>query len=171
MATPLPPEEIEGFSLVRPRNAALVTSWYIGGFRHGTRRGPALSRVYSAVMLAGYIGFYPAAVLEQWIRLSSRRARYYLSRQHDAVLGISAGRDGWRITAHASARPGTGSGAAMRRALLPRLTSVADEQGVTIFATAATGRLAEDYMAEIPDLREVGRGLPRGRRLRRYPRY
>ncbi|MCM3556363.1 hypothetical protein M3697_14830 [Janibacter melonis] len=120
-------------------------------------------------MLAGYALLYPFAIMEQTVRLRSGSSRYYFSPARTAVLGVSATKGAWLISAHASADPGHGEGAALRALLLPVIVTAADEGGVAIVATAANRTLARRYMAELPGLRDVGRGFPRGRRLRREP--
>lgn len=53
--------------------------------------------------------------------------------------------------------------------MLPELYAAADAAHVPIHATAATAALAAGYTHEHPELVDVGRGYPRGRRMRRDP--
>ena len=80
-----------------------------------------------------------------------------------------ATRHGWKVENHATARPGTGQGGALRAVVLPHLLAAADSHRVPILATAATTCLAVAYTAEVSGLLDDGRGFPRGRRLRRPP--
>ncbi|MDO5633441.1 MAG: hypothetical protein Q4G34_01015 [Micrococcus sp.] len=102
---------------------------------------------------------------EQWWPWS----RWYLSRDRDAVLAIRARRGQWRIAEHVCSRPGTGQGRALRDVLLPALSPVAIEEGLTITMNAASPRLAKTYLELLPGLRDVGPAFPRGRRLRLDP--
>lgn len=85
------------------------------------------------------------------------------------MLALRATRQGWLVQDHQSRRPGTGAGRALRGLMMPALMEAADRDGVVIYTTAANPRLAVQYTAELPGLRDVGRERPRGRRLRRIP--
>lgn len=111
----------------------------------------------------------PLSVIVQILLLRRRSARYYVSPFMDAVLAVVATSDGWHIEDHVAARPGTGRGRILRALVLPTLCSAADAASIPIYTTAANERLAADYSAELPGLLDVGRGYPRGRRLRRDP--
>lgn len=85
------------------------------------------------------------------------------------MLALRATREGWLVQDHQSRHPGTGAGRVLRGLVMPALVEAADRDGVVIYTTAANPRLAALYTAELPGLRDVGRGRPRGRRLRRTP--
>jgi len=52
---------------------------------------------------------------------------------------------------------------------LTELREAADATGIPIYTTAANERLGTECSAELPGLVDVGRGYPRGRKMRREP--
>lgn len=111
----------------------------------------------------------PITVAVQAYVMNRPDRRYYLSRERDALLGIVATPEGWNMADHVTARTGTGRGRALRQLVFPELCAAADVAGIAIFTTAAHKRLAAEYSAELPGMVDIGRGYPRGRRLRRAP--
>lgn len=85
------------------------------------------------------------------------------------MLAIAASQHGWAVQDHVAERPGTGQGRALRALVLPELIRAADVAGIPIIATAANKTLAKQYAAELPGLVDVGRGIPRGRKMQRQP--
>lgn len=83
----------------------------------------------------------------------------------------TAARDGWRIGDPLATHPGdrTHRGAALRALILDPLRDAADAHHVTIHAVAATQKLADQYMTELPGLVDVGPYFPRGRKPRSAP--
>lgn len=157
--------------LLTPRavDAVRLIWWLQLGFLHGMSKGSPGGRLLSGVLWFGWWPAFPLVVSMQTLMLGSRRSRYYLSPGRDAVLAIRVTGRGWLVEAHQSSRPGTGAGRALRARLVPTLVDAADRDNVAIYTTAATARLAARYATELPGLVEVGRGWPRGRRLRRAP--
>ena len=96
-------------------------------------RSPAWStRVGAGLEVVAY-----AAAL-QAVLVARGTARYYVNPAGDAVLAVSAGRSGWCLEDHVSARPGTGQGRALRAVVLPQLLAAADADRIEIHTTAAT---------------------------------
>lgn len=143
--------------------------WNERGFLHGARHGRGGGRLLSIVLAVLWWPTLPLTVPIQIVLAARPWARYYMTPQRDAVLVIAASRHGWHVQDHASARPGTGRGRALRAAVIPKLLAAADAEQVPVMASAATAGLAAAYMAEVSGLVDVGRGHPRGRRLRRPP--
>lgn len=143
--------------------------WNERGFLHGARHGRGGGRLLSIVLAVLWWPTLPLTVPIQIVLAARPWARYYITPQRDAVLVIAASRHGWHVQDHASARPGTGRGRALRAAVIPKLLAAADAEQVPVMASAATAGLAAGYMAEVSGLVDVGRGHPRGRRLRRPP--
>lgn len=164
------PPLVDGVLIPRPVvDAVRLTWWMQRGFLHGARRGHGASRALSAYLAAAWWVMTPVLIPAQSYLLTRRHARYYMSPSRDAVLGIVATSAGWHVEDHAAARPGTGRGRALRALVLPKLLAAADAAGVAIHTTAVDPRLAVSYSAELPGLDDVGRGYPRGRKLRRKP--
>jgi len=92
--------------------------------------------------------------------------RYYMTPERDAVLAITATRDGSHADDHVSARPGTGHRQALRAIVIPNLIPIADAEQIALHLTAADNHLARRYSEEIPGRADVGPALPRGRRMR-----
>lgn len=169
MSVPRPPA-LEGARSPRRGDAARIAWWSGRSFAYGVLagRGP-VERLTSALLALGWLVMCPIVVPLQAVLVARGAARYYVSQAGDAVLAVSAGRDGWCLEDHVSARPGTGQGRALRAVVLPQLLAAADAAGIEIHTTAATTTLARLYASEIPGLVDEGRGWPRGRRLRRLP--
>ena len=172
MRTPRPPE-VDSLPTPRAGDVVRLVWWLQVGFRHGiaggSSGGSAGGRLLSGVLWLGWWPTFPLLVIVQALLLGSRRSRYYLSPDREAVLAIRATRWGWLVQDHQSRRPGTGAGRALRAQLMPALVDAADRESVAIYTTAANPRLATLYTAELPGLVDVGRGWPRGRRLHRAP--
>lgn len=98
-----------------------------------------------------------------------RSARYYMSPERNAVLAIVAKRGAWHIADHVAAEPSHDQGKALRERLIGPLTIAADRAGVEIRTVAANQKLADQYVAEVQGLVDVGPGMPRGRKLQRPP--
>ncbi len=143
--------------------------WAQTGFRHGIRRGSCSSRAFSLLLWGFWWVYAPALLAAQFAVVMRPWTRYYLSPARDAVLAVSGHRHSWSIGDHACARPGTRQGRALRKLLLPMLTSYADELGVAITTTAAVPALARMYAKALPGLEVTGRARPRGLRMRREP--
>ncbi len=143
--------------------------WMELGFVHGASRGPLPGRLFPGVMAIAWWPTVPVLLLGQTAAVRRSSVRYYMSTQRDAVLAVVARDDGWHVGEHLSARPGTGRGRALRAVVAPQLLARADNLGVTIHGTAATRRLAQQYLDELPETVDVGRGQWRGRRLQRTP--
>lgn len=164
------PPAIDGIPTAGVFDAARLLWWTQKGFQHGIMHGTASGRMASAVCAVMWWPMWPLLWVVQARVMARKKTRYYLSPAGDAMLSVVAKRGRWVIGDHLSARPGTGRGQALRAVLLPALSVVADCEGVVVEATAATGRLAEVYRADVPGLEVVGRGFPRGVKLRRAPR-
>lgn len=164
------PPAIEGAPAPRAVDVARIVWWSQLGYLHGARHGHGAGRALSALLALLWWPFaVPLLLPVQAVLVARRGARYYMSPERDAVLAVAATGTGWHIEDHATARPGTGRGRALRALVLLELYAAADGAGVPIYATAATARLAAGYTAEHPELVDVGRGYPRGRRVRREP--
>lgn len=164
------PPAVEGISTAGVSDAARLLWWGQKGFQHGATRGSIPGRAVGTVCAAMWWPMWPLLWVMQARAITRRATRYYLSPDGDATLSVGAKRGRWVIGDHLSARPGAGCGRALRVLLLPVLGVVADREGVVVEATAANTRLAEVYRADVPGLEVVGRGFPRGVRLRRAPR-
>lgn len=151
------------------RDALRLVWWARRGYEHGIWAGRGAGRAFSAVLAILWWPALPLSLPVQLVLLRRRRARYYISPSRDAVLAVVATGRGWHVEDHASARPGTGQGRALRAYVLPELTAAADAAGIPIYTTAANEHLAQQYAEELPGLVDVGRGRPRGRRLHRPP--
>lgn len=163
------PPTIAGLPEPRTIDIWRITWWNHRGYLHGARRGRGAGRAFSAVLAIMWWISLPLLLVVQHGLNRRRSARYYMSPTRDAVLAIAATRHGWAVQDHVAERPGTGQGKALRALVLPKLTEAADTAGIAIHTTAANRRLAESYAAELPGLVETGRGIPRGRKMRREP--
>ena len=112
--------------------------------------------------------FIPTTV-SVWGMILRRSARYYMSPERNAVLAIVAKRGAWHIADHVAAEPSHDQGKALRERLIGPLTIAADRAGVEIRTVAANQKLADQYVAEVQGLVDVGPGMPRGRKLQRPP--
>lgn len=164
------PPAVDGIPTAGVADTARLLWWSQKGFQHGATHGAVGGRLASAICAVMWWPMWPLLWVVQARVIVRRATRYYLSPDGDATLSIVASRGRWVIGDHLSARPGTGRGRALRVVLLPVLGVVADREGVVVEATAASGRLAEVYRADVPGLEVVGRGFPRGVKLRRAPR-
>lgn len=166
------PPQIAGLPAPRRRDIARIVWWTEIGYLHGVRHDPRLTgRIFNAMLAATWWPLCWLLVPLQAALVASSSSRYYMTPARDAVIGVhAAGERAWDLRDHLTARPGTGAGAQLRSALLPVLLAQADRHQVSITSTAATGELAAIYRADIPGLDDIGRGYPRGRRLRRLPR-
>lgn len=164
------PPAVQGVPAPRLADVARIVWWSQLGYLHGARHGHGAGRALSALLALLWWPFAVPLLLPAQAALVARRsARYYMSPERDAVLAVAATGKGWHIEDHATARPGTGRGRALRTVVLPELYEAADGARVAVYATAATAALAANYTAEYPQLVDVGRGYPRGRRMRREP--
>ena len=68
--------------------------WLQVGFLHGATKGRPGARLLSGILWLGWWPAFPLLVIVQACLLSSRRSRYYLSPDRDAVLAIRATRQG-----------------------------------------------------------------------------
>lgn len=163
------PPLVDGVPEPRSVDALRIVWWSQRGYRHGARHGRGTGRAFSAFLAVMWWLVIPMSIAVQAYLLSRRAARYYLSPAHDAVLAIVATAAGWHVEDHVASWPGTGRGKVLRALVLPELRAAADAAGIPIYTTAATERLAAEYSDELPGLVEVGRGWPRGRKMRRDP--
>lgn len=148
-------------------DAIAISKWMVVGIWYGMRHGTFWGRIASYGMALPAL--MSLILLPSLVYVLMRRpaARYYMSPNKDAVLGITARRGEWRIADHVSAKPGTGQGKALRDLIVAPLTAAADRAGVEVCTVAATQQLADQYMGAVPGLVDVGRGQLRGRKLRR----
>ena len=165
------PPAIPGAPAARPVDAVRLVWWLQRGLWHGARHGRGAGRALSALSAILWWPTVPVLLPVQAAVVTSPRARYYMTPQRDAVLAVIATRHGWRVEGHATARPGTGQGRALRALVLRDLLGAADSHHVPIYTTAANGDLAARYGAELPGLVDVGPGNPRGRKMRRDPQH
>ena len=163
------PPAVDSTVEARTRDVPCLLWWSQRGYWYGVRHGGVRGRLLSLFIAITWWPALPVAVALQAHLVARPHARYYLSPERDAVIAVVATREGWHIEDHIAARPGTGQGAALRALVLPRLLDHADAEQITIHTTAANETLAARYAAELPGLRDVGRGRPRGRRMRRDP--
>lgn len=143
--------------------------WNQIGFTYGSNHGPRFGRIVSASLLVLSWAFTPGSLAIQFYCFRRPWVRYYFSPDDDAVLAVSGRRDCWYIGEHLSPLPGKGKGELLRDILLPVLSAYADEHHLIITTTAAAPKLAEGYAKALPGLNDVGRGFPRGRKMRREP--
>lgn len=172
-STPLPPQRIAGTVTAEARDVARITWWAERGFLLGaTSPDNTLAvKAYMGLVATAFWPLLPVALTAQAIRTARPGARYYLSPARDAVMAVGVRRGSWYVDDHASARPGTGQGRALREIVLPALCDAADAAGIAIEATAVTDRLARLYQDEIPGLVDHGPAAIRGRLLRREPHH
>ena len=161
------PPTIAGLPEPRTIDTWRITWWNQIGYLHGARRGHGAGRAFSAVLAIMWWFSLPLLLVVQHGLNRRRSVRYYMSPTKDAVLAVAASRKGWAVQDHVAERPGTGQGRALRALVLPELTKAADAAGMRISATAANKTLAMQYAAELPGLVDVGRGIPRGRKMQR----
>ncbi len=164
------PPVVSGIPGVRWCDTVRLVGWTGRGFLHGARHGRGPGRVYSAVLAVAWVPGVPLLLVGQVIAVRRGSARYYLTPERDVVLAVVARSDGWHVTEHTAAAPGTGRGQVLRAAVAPALLQAADARGVTVHVIAANRGLADRYAGELPGLVDVGRGPVRGRRLQRAPR-
>lgn len=150
---------IEGAPAPRAVDVARIVWWSQLGYLHGPRHRHGAGRALAVPLLL------PA----QAVLVTRRGARYHMSPERDAGFAVVATGKGWCIEDHATARPGTGRGRELQALVLPELYAAADAAGVPIYSTAATARLAAGYTTDHPELVDVGRGDPRGRRCSPHP--
>lgn len=167
-----PPDlpEIVGVPKPRRRDVLRFVWWAQRGFLHGARQGSASSCTFAALLALLWWPSLPLLIPVQFALVSRHRARYYMTRERDAVLAAVATKQGWHIEDHASSKAGGQRGRPLRARVMSELIEAADTGGVAIYMTAAAARLAVAYCEELLGLVDVGRGRLRGRRLRREPR-
>ena len=144
-----------------------LTWWTFLGFLHGARRGSGAHRVASGVCAAMYWPLAPVMLVGHLKDIRDPSVTYYLT--DTAALAIKTTATGWVVHSHASTRPGTSQGRALRLDLLPELLAFADAHQIPVTVNAATDQLAACYQREVPGLVDIGSGCPRGRRLYRNP--
>ena len=167
--SPHRPPPVSSCPSMTARRVLLLWWWSQRGYRHGTTKGSLLRRPVAYVLFLGWWAIAPAMLALQFWMTARRSTRYYLDPAGTAVLAITGHRDRWSIGEHASAKPGSKQGRRFRKLLLPTLTAYADAHGITITTNAAVPALATRYAADLPGLLDVGRALPRGRKMRREP--
>lgn len=172
MPTPLPPLEIDGTIRPQPRDVPRLTWWAERGFVVGATSpgNPLPVRWYYAAVSAAFVPLLPVALGAQLARTTRPWVRYYMSLQRDAVIAVGTRHGCWYVEDHASAKPGSDRGRALRAVVLPALCAAADGAGIAIEAIALSDRLAQLYCDEVPGLLDQGGAAIRGRRLRREPR-
>lgn len=172
MLTPLPPREIDGTIRAQGRDVVRLTWWAERGFLLGatSRKNPLPVRGYYAAVSTAFWPLVPVALAAQLARTTRPWVRYYMSLRRDAVIAVGVRNGCWYVEDHASAKPGSGQGRALRAVVLPALCTAADDAGVAIEAVALSKRLAQLYCNEVPGLADQGSAPIRGRRLRREPR-
>lgn len=167
------PPAVAGLVTARPlTDGPRIIGWYFTGLAHGLRRTRSTfrARAFCGFMLLCSALLVVPLLIVSPLMVSSRRARFYMPPERDAVLGITARSTSWHIADHSTARPGTQRGHALRTALIPQLLPLADTRGVRVTTTAATAKLAETYAMEVPGLVIVGMAWPRGFKMAREPR-
>lgn len=143
--------------------------WNQRGYRHGTTKGSWVRRRVAGALFLGWWAMAPAMLALQFWMTARRSTRYYCDPADTTVLAITGHRNHWSIGDHASAKPGSQQGRRLRQLLLPTLTAYADAHGIAITANAAVPALVTRYAEDLPGLHDVGRALPRGRKMRREP--
>lgn len=159
--------KIHGVNEARIRDAFQIIWWLQIGFQHGARKGASTAAAFSSFLALIWWLEFPLLLGSTALSICRRNVRYYMS--DDAVIAVRSSRKGWHIENHSSRRPGSGQGAQLRKMIMPQLAAAADSHGITIMATAANKMLAAAYSRDFPGLEDVGRALPRGRRMRRLP--
>lgn len=152
------------------RDGIRVTWWLVRGFAHASarRKSPTRERAVAAaltLMTVALVGVL--AAVQVLVFAVDKCSRHYMSAERDAVLSIRASRRVWSVAGHAAARPGTGSGAGLRRIILPELLVAADDARVELHAVAASNGLRDQYAAEVPGLVSRGPAWPRGWHMHR----
>lgn len=155
------------------RDAPGLTLLSITRLTYGARKAATWPmRIWLAYLALIAILTAPVLLLP-WraLQLRQRRTTLYVHRDQrrriTAVLAVTARPGRWHVSDHATRRPGTGAGTRLRSQLLPELFAAADNSGITVHAVAATAGLATIYTAAVPGLRDEGRAMLLGRRLRR----
>lgn len=170
MNRPAPPV-VSGTVTPRLRDVVRMVWWGERGYLHGIRHGSAATRVLSLILALSWWPAYVLLVPMQLVVVRWPASRYYMTPERDAVIAlIATRRECWIVLDHICARAGSGHGRDLRRSVFTVAREVADERGVVIETTAASGRLAEIYAADLPGLIDIGPAFPRGRRMRREPR-
>lgn len=170
MNRPAPPV-VSGTVPPRLRDVLRMVWWGERGNLHGIRHGSAATRVLSLILALSWWPAYVLLVSVQLVVVGWPASRYYMSSERDAVIALVATRrDSWIVFDHICARPGSGRGRDLRRAVFMAAREVADERGVSIETTAVSRRIAEIYAADLPGLVDIRPAFPRGRRMRREPR-
>jgi hypothetical protein len=164
------PPALAGVEEPGARHALRLLWWSQRGYWYGAWHGRFAGRLFSTFLAIMWWPSLPIGVAVQAYLLRRPAARYYLSPEQDAVLAVVATAEGWHVEDHIAAHPGRGRGKALRALVLPELRDRADADGIAIYTTAANERLGRQYAEELPGLVDVGRGNPRGRKMRREPR-
>lgn len=163
------PPPVPGCLSTTARRVVLLWWWNPRGYRHGTTKGSRLRRAVAYALFLEWWAIAPAMLALQFWITARRSTRYYVDPAGTAVLAITGHRNRWSIGDHASAKPGSEQGKSLRQLLLPTLTAYADAHAIAITANAAVPALATGYAEDLPGLLDVGRALPRGRKMRREP--
>ena len=163
------PPAVAGVPEPGARYALRLLWWSQRGYWYGARHGRLAGRIFSAFLAIMWWPAAPVGAAVQAYLLRRPAARYYLSPERDAVLAVVATAEGWHVEDHIAAHAGTGRGKALRTLVMPELRDRADADGIAIYTTAANERLGRQYADELPGLVDVGRGNPRGRKMRREP--
>lgn len=169
------PPDVLGVGRPRPRDCWQLSWWTGRGLLHGAGHGSLLDRCIAVVALFGWLmGWFWLLPAIHRHRLGRPDLIWYGSPHEDHTVWsvkatVTDGQTTWAFADHVSAHPGQRLGEALRAKVRPALLAAADANGVTITATAGSAKLARRYQDETPGLKDVGRALPRGRRLVRRP--
>lgn len=166
------PPAVPGVLTADPRLAVTLLRWLRTGYLYTARRtkSPWPARALAWYLAAAWWPLWPILYAVQWCLLARPSARYYLSADRTSILAITGKRaDVWNLEDHASCQPGEGHGERLRDQLIPPLSTVCDEAGITLTCATAVPELAALYQQAIPGLHDIGRAFPRGRKLRRDP--
>lgn len=164
------PPTLPGVPEARSYSDAWRISWWIlRGSIYGMGHGSCYGRIGSSLLALSQGVLFIPVTFTMWGLMHRPWVRYYMSPERNAVLGIVAKRGAWHIVDHVAAQPGHRQGKALRDRLIAPLTIAADSAGIEVCTVAANRTLADQYMAQVPGMVDVGRGIPRGRKLRRPP--
>lgn len=157
---------------VEPRFVDVVRmpAWAVRGWWHQVlHRRQLASRIFCLLLVVAGTVMMPLLVLVQLWFVHRPASRYYMSQQRDAILGFTATRGGWCGSDHAVQHIGAGQGQALRQLVSGPVREHLDGYQLRLTMTAANDQVAAIYQREFPGLVDLGRGFPRGRRLRRDP--
>lgn len=163
------PAPVAGTRHARGSDARSFVRWTKTGFAYSVTRSTGWQKAIAAVLSATATASTPLLIPLQWWLITRPHTTYLVSDDETATLAIVQKRSSWHLQDFMSEAPGTRQGRHLADQVLPQLLAQTREQGIHITLTAANVTLAAYYADLIPGLHPIGRGWPRGVKMRSCP--